>query len=331
MSEQTRGKRARIDCNMMNPVWTSDASSSYQLTSREQHLLHQYLGLSLMAPDPNTAQMNRGLLKLTFSNPFLMHASLAVALAYDQCLAGHRYPQHRSDVYYHWSQSLLIFSKGLKEPVAMMNKDALWGTAAALAVLTFAFPDANTPEESWPLYPSARPDLQWLNMSQGKMTLWDIANPLRPESIFSVMIDTYALMNSSMPSKGLARMPMSLAAICFLTVESTSDTSPYFIPAHAVSEILVLPDCDVEIGHTERFTQSIHGSFKDLLANKDPTALLLLFLWYRKASHNIWWIRSRASVECPAILTYLKQHHRHHNDVLTSLMDEFLVECPDVS
>lgn len=331
MSDRIRGKKARIECGVIEPVWTSDASSSYQLTSREQHLLHRYLGLSLMAPDLRTAQMNRGLLRLTFSNPFLMHASLAVALAYDQCLADHHYPGHRPDLHYHWSQSLFLFSESLNHPVATMNKDALWGTAAALAVLTFAFPDASAPEESWPLHPSTRADLQWLDMSQGKMTLWDIAKPLRPESIFSVMIDTYALMNSSMPSKGLAGMPKSLATICCLTTESASETSPYFIPAHALSQILVLPDCEVELGYTERFTKSIHGLFKDLLERKDPTALLLLFLWYKKSSHNIWWIRSRANVECPAILTYLKKHHRHHNDVLTSLMDEFLVETSGIS
>lgn len=305
-----RGK-AELQPPVASAVWTSDESTSYQLDAKCQDFITRYLGRSLITPDdPNMIHVNRKLLKLAFAYPFLMHASLAVALTYDRHLNSSLGCRRSLEECYHWSQSTALLNRRLREPIEAKDKDPIWGTAAALAVLTFSSPDACTPEESWPLKSSNHSDLDWLRMSRGKMSLWHIVNPLRPDSLFRVMAATFAHMHSPLPESGIDGIPRALAAVCLLKVSSTAKNNPYFYAAHAVSQILDLPDSEVTTGQTQLFTRSIHGSFEDLLRKKDPVALLLLYLWYRKVSRSIWWIELRARVECPSICLYLRLYHK---------------------
>ncbi|KAJ5365946.1 hypothetical protein N7517_008832 [Penicillium concentricum] len=309
-------KKSKVQPPLTNAVWTSDASMSYQLNPKCQDFITRYLGRGLITPDdPNMMQVNRKLLELSFAYPFLMHASLAVALTYDRHLNGSLNAPRTLEECYHWSQSTILLNKRLREPIETKDKDPIWGTAAALAILTFSSPDACTPEQAWPLKPSDSSDLDWVRMSKGKMSLWDMVNPLRPDSLFCVMAATYAQMNSPLPEGGIEGIPRALAAVCNLEHSSTAETNPYFHAAHAVSRIIDLPDREVTIGQTEPFTRSIDGPFKELLRQRDPAALLLIYLWYRKASRSIWWIELRARAECPSICLYLRLYHKENGAV----------------
>ncbi|KAI3334144.1 hypothetical protein F4824DRAFT_468860 [Ustulina deusta] len=291
-------------------VWTSDASTYYQLDAKCQDFVTRYLGRSLITPDdPNMVEVNRKLLRLAFTYPFLMHASLAVALAYDRYQNSSLGSRRTLEECYHWSQSTVLFNRRLREPIETKDKDPIWGTAAALAILSFSSPD------EWPLKPPDPSDLEWLRMAKGKMSLWRIINPLRPDSLFRVMASTFADMHSPLPEKGIDGIPRALAIVCHLENSSTAESNPYFNAAHAVSQIQGLSDSQVTTGHTQLFTCSIQASFKSLLRGKDPVALLLLYLWYRKAGQSIWWIELRARVECPAICSYLQLYHKGYGAV----------------
>lgn len=244
-----------------------------------------------------------------------MHASLAVALAYDRYLNSPLGCRRTREECYHWYQSTALFNRRLREPIATKDQDPIWGTAAALALLSFSTLDSYTPEESWPLKPPDASDLEWLRMSKGKMSLWRIADPLRPDSLFHIMAPTFARMHSPLPEKGIDGIKRCLAIVCHLEDSSTAENNPYFNAAHALSQIQDLPDSQVTTGQTELFTRSIHGPFKSLLQEKDPVALLLLYLWYRKAGRSIWWIEARARVECPSICSFLRLHHKGYNAV----------------
>ncbi|KAF7114476.1 hypothetical protein CNMCM5793_008780 [Aspergillus hiratsukae] len=305
-----RGK-AELQPPVASAVWTSDESTFYQLNAKCQDFITRYLGRSLITPnDPNMIHVNRKLLRLAFAYPFLMHASLAVALTYDRHLNSTLGCRRSLEECYHWSQSTVLLNSRLRQPIEAKDKDPIWGTAAALAILTFASTDACTPEESWPLKSSDHSDLDWLRMSNAKMSLWHIVNPLRPDSLFCVMAGTFAQMHSPLPERGIDGIPRALAAVCSLRDSSTARNNPYFHAAHAVSQIRDLPDSEVTTGQTQLFTRCIHGTFEDLLRKKDPVALLLLYLWYRKASRSIWWIELRARVECPSICSYLRLYHK---------------------
>lgn len=250
-----------------------------------------------------------------FQYPFLMHASLAVALTYDRHLNSSSDHRRSLEECFHWSQSTTLLNKRLQEPIKTKDKDPIWGTAAALAILSFSSPNASTPEESWPLKSSDNFDLDWLRMSRGKMALWDIVNPLRPDSLFCIMAATYAHMDSPLPERGLDGIPSALIAICLLEDSSTAGNNPYFHAAHAVSRIFALPDSEVKTGDSQIFTRTIHDHFEELLRKRDPVALLLLYLWYRKVGRSIWWIELRARVECPSICLYLQLYHKGNDSV----------------
>jgi hypothetical protein len=241
-----------------------------------------------------------------------MHASLAVALTYDRHLNTSSTSRRSLEECYHWSRSTVLLNRRLREPIEAEDRDPIWGTAAALAILTISSPDACTPEESWPSRTSDDAQLDWLHMSEGKMALWDMVNPLRPDSIFHVMEATFAQMASPLPERGTHGIPEPIAVVCHLDDPSTAETNPYFHAAYAVSQILCLPDDEVTTGPTQRFARSIRGRFKELLRERDPVALLLLYLWYRKAGRNIWWLELRARVECPSICLYLRLHHKRN-------------------
>ncbi|KAI0521012.1 hypothetical protein F5B22DRAFT_34148 [Xylaria bambusicola] len=307
-------REAELQPSLAGTVWTSDASAFYQLDAKCQDFVTRYLGRSLVTPDdPNMAEVNRKLLRLAFTHPFLMHASLAVALAYD------RYQNGSSVITleecYHCSRSTVLFHSRLRESIETKDKDPIWGTAAALAMLSFSSPNACAAQESWPLKPSSPADLEWLRMIKGKMSLWRIVNPLRVDSLFRVMAPTYAHMHSPFPDKGIAHIPNALADVCHLDDSSTIDNNPYFETSHAVSHIYGLPDSQVSTGHTHLFTRSVKGCFQSLLKEKDPVALLLLYLWYRKAGRSIWWIELRARIECPSICFYLRLYHKEYGAV----------------
>lgn len=254
-----------------------------------------------------------------------MHASLAVALTYDRYLNTKSSSRRSLEECFHWSQSTALFNEKLRQPVKTRDKDPIWGTAAALAVLTFASPDAYRPEDSWPLKSSGDDDLDWVSMINGKMSLWQMVEPLRVDSLFHVMAITFAQMQSPLPEVGTRGIPEPLAEMCLLHDQSTADDSPYFHAAHAVSRVLNLPDTEVTTGHTQLFTHKLDGVFKTLLLERDPVALTLLYLWYRKAGRSIWWIELRARVECPAIRMYLQLYHGHDLAVNGLLRNEGMV------
>ncbi|KAJ5650361.1 uncharacterized protein N7484_004084 [Penicillium longicatenatum] len=304
-------RRAQLLPPVCSAVWTSDEITSYQLNAKCQDFITRYLGRSLTTPDdPSMKYVNRKLLRLAFTHPFLMHASLAVALTYDRHLHNSLGNRHSLEECYHWSQSTALLNRRLRKPIKAEDKDAIWGTAAALAILSVSSPEAYTPEESWPLNPSDNSNLDWIHMSKSKMALWDIVNPLRPDSLFCVMAATFARMEAPLLGKGTDGVPSALAGICLLEDSSTATNNPYFHAAHAVSQVMGLPDNEVTTGESQIFIRTIHGRFEDLLRGRDPVALLLLYLWYRKVGRSIWWIELRARVECPSICLYLQRHHK---------------------
>ncbi|KAI1844799.1 hypothetical protein JX266_009027 [Neoarthrinium moseri] len=321
--------RPELQRSLTNAIWTSDVSTSYhyQLNAKCQEFVTRYLGRSLISPDdPRVVEMNHKLLVLAFTHPFLMHASIAVAFAYDRHLNSSLGSRRSLEECYHWSQGTALFNKRLRQPIRTEDKDAIWGTAAALAILAFCSPDACTPEESWPLKPSDSSGLEWLRMNRGKMSLWGLTNPLRPDSLFRIMAATYADMFSPLSEGGVDGIPRALAAVCHLEDSSTAENNPYFHAAHALSQLQDLPDSQVTIGQSELFRRSIHGPFESLLRAKDPVALLLLFLWYRKGGRSIWWMELRARVECPSICSYLQLYYKDYGAIQTLLPEGRLAD-----
>lgn len=239
-----------------------------------------------------------------------MHTSLAVAFTYDRYMHGTIHSGRTLEECFHWHRGTALLSERLQKPIKPQDKDAIWGTSAALAIMTVSSPDARSPDQAWPLRRQCSADFEWLGMINGKMSLWSVFDPLRPDSIFRTLTTTYAQMSSPLPERGTNGIPAALASLGKLHHDSTPESNPYFLATHAVSQLLLIPDHEVSLGQIPVFTRTIRGSFEILLKGKDPAALLLLYLWYCKASRGTWWIELRARVECPAIRLYLQSYHK---------------------
>ena len=257
--------------------------------------------------------------------PFLIHGSLAVTAVHDRYL-GSSMPNHRRSLResYHWSQCTILFNKWLSQPIKEEHKDPLWGTAGMLGILTFSSVNTGCPEEAWPLGTPDSSDLEWLGA--GKMALWHVVNPLRPESVFRIMSETLVNMRRPLPARGIDGVKIELVELCGLDESSTQENNPYFEVAHCTSRLLNTSKGEVSLGEAMMASRHMHSEFASCLEKKDPVALLLLCLWYTRARECIWWIDHRARYELPAICNFLQRYHCD-NSAIQALIprDEIMV------
>lgn len=260
-----------------------------------------------------------------------MHAMLAVATAYRRYLTSPpQAPSYRTLAELtHFSQSTVLFSKKLSRPTCAQDKDALWATAALYGVLLFLTIDRSGFEKSWPFQDSKTGTLDWLAMIDAKWALWELTNPLRPDSIFCCLTDVYAELRINVPLSGVLNVCPSLARVCDLDENSTAATNPYFEPVHAISQLDNQTDRRIYLARVLAFISCMSQRYKDLLIRRDARSLLLLALWYNKAGGAIWWIELRARIECPAICAYLRRYHGHDTLLLDllPLPREFMPIC----
>lgn len=255
------------------------------------------------------------ILHVAFRNPYLMHTMLGVAAAHeryrDMPASSHR---TRTETH-HASQSVLLFNQKLSQPIDLPDRDPLWATAALLGIMAIASFDVATPEEAWPLRPSNPSDLEWFRLSDGKKTIWNLTDPLRPGGIFRAMAHEYAQLVFELPLVGAEGIPPALAEVCNVSASSSKENNPYFIAAHVLARLQNLSDVDSAGIRMVSFLCQSHPTFTNLLWNKDPVALLLLALWYVRASRVLWWTEQRARVENQAIRLYLERFHRDNHRI----------------
>lgn len=170
-----------------------------------------------------------------------MHGTLAVTAVHDRYLG--ITPTYRRSLResYQISQCTTLFNRWLCQPIKEEHKDPLWATAGALSILTFSSINACSAEEAWPLGASDSSDLDWIRLGVGKITLWDLVNPMRSESVFRVMTETFAYIHHPLPQRGTDGVSTELAQLCGINDSSTQENNPYFSVAHSLSRLLEAP------------------------------------------------------------------------------------------
>ncbi|RHZ50507.1 uncharacterized protein CDV56_103115 [Aspergillus thermomutatus] len=294
-----------------NVIWAEDGTTSFMLDLQDRELFNRfhYRTLYSLGDSALVEIYEKHLFGLCFACPFLMHGSLAVTAVHDRYL-GVAPPYRRSlRESYHLSQCTTLFNRWLCQPIKEEHKDPLWATAGSLAILTFSSIHACFPEEAWPLGVPDSADLEWLRIGTGKMTLWNLVNPLRPESVFRAMSGIFANMHRPLPKNGTDGVSVELVQLCGLDESSTQENNPYFAVAHSLSRLLAASKGEAPQGAVIQVLRHMHDEFGTRLGEKDPVALLLLCLWYTRARASKWWIDIRARYELPAICTYLQRYH----------------------
>ncbi|KAK9350580.1 hypothetical protein V1523DRAFT_442517 [Lipomyces doorenjongii] len=297
-----------------NAIWADDGSTFFMLDLQDQELFNRFRYRTLYSLGDSAMC------------PFLMHGTLAVTAVHDRYLGVT--PTHRRSLReaYHWSQCTILFNKWLSQPIKEENKDPLWATAGTLGILTFSSINAYSPEEAWPLGAPDSSDLEWLRLGTGKMSLWHLVDPLRPESVFRIMSETFAYMRRPLPAKGTDGVSVELVQLCGLNESSTRENNPYFTVVHGLSRLLEVPKGEASQGRVMMVSSHMHNEFGTCLEKKDPVALLLLCLWYTRARESKWWIGLRARYELPAICTYLQRYHRDNSAIQALIpLDELVL------
>ncbi|KAH8890625.1 putative C6 finger domain protein [Thozetella sp. PMI_491] len=300
-----RPPRPPLKLPIMTVVATDVSTTSIELDASSTRLLYWFR--LWMASNWGVAMDNS--MRLAHQHPFLMHAVLAAAGAYERKLTSPPdLPSTRTiSEMSHFSHCTTLLGRKLRQPIQPQDRDALWATASLLSILVFLAFDGPSPEEAWPCKDQDSSYLDWLRASDAKWALWKLTDPLRPDSIFAHMADTYARLQVHSPSSGIEAVAPKLALLFGLDERSSAATSPYFDPVHAVSHFEDTVEGQSTLGKALAFLNRSSGPFKALIARKDPRALLLLALWYSHAGKLVWWVELRGRVECRAICMYLRR------------------------
>ncbi|KAJ1709234.1 hypothetical protein NYO67_8631 [Aspergillus flavus] len=298
-------------------VISADTTTTLELTREDKDYLISFEKSGTLVTIATVR--HKEVLQLACLNPYLMHVVLAISAMHNRH-RGTPTPRGPSSFEsYHISQCAALLSRKLSQPLRAEDRDPLWMTSTLLGIISTSSISSLTPEEAWPLKSSDTSDLEWLRMAEGKMSVWRLADPLRPNSLFRDMAEEYTQMYDGPFCIGTDRVPPALARLCCITPSSSPDTNPYFTAVHTIAPLLHRSPGQLSRANILSFTSRIERPFKSLLQARDPVALLLLSLWYVKAGDVVWWLRLRARVECQSICMYLRRYHADRWDILDLL------------
>jgi hypothetical protein len=254
-----------------------------------------------------------------------MHIIQTITAAHDRYLAPASTPApHRQTLteIYHLSRAAALFNAKLSSPIRPSDRDGLWATATLLGTIAFSWIDASCPEEAWPLRPSDPSDLEWLRMSEQKSTIWNLTDPLRPDSVFHVLKDDYIkgyFVQNSVPKSGIDGIPEPFVRLCGLDEFSNEENNKYFAACHVLGRVLAMESFQGSVVNFLGFISHMRPGFKRLLEQKEPRALVLLAYWYAKVRGAVWWLEWRAVMECRATCLYLEKWYGGMSDVMDLL------------
>jgi hypothetical protein len=257
-----------------------------------------------------------------------MHVIQTITAIHDRYITGPAASHSTLEEVFHLSQAAALFNQKLSGIIHPHDRDALWATAGLLSQIAFAFVDASTPEEAWPLRGGEDPtDLEWIAMSENKMAIWEIASPMRPESIFhGLAMDLVRLDRlCGISEPNIANLPRLFAKVFDLENDSIAETCPYRSSVLLLSSLMPL-ECNRDtLVKFLGFASHMNPKYKLLLTRKDSKALLILAYWYAKVLNSVWWLDRRATMECQAIILYLERYYPNEEDILELL--KFPKEC----
>ena len=245
-----------------------------------------------------------------------MHIILAVTATHDRFLsAGPNNPKYLCIETYHGAQGAALLNQKLSSPIRGQDRDAIWSSAALLGIAGMTSLEASNSTAIWPLKPYEPTDLDWLNMTVGKVAMWRATDPTRPDSIFHNMADEYHLLMEPPTLCGVEEMPIEFVRLCSLDGPLPLDQNPYYFAVSSLSQLLQTEDPHDSMPRHLKFLSLMGPEFRSLLLCRDPRALLIFAYWYASISGSVWWISRRAQLECQAICLYLENNHAGEEDI----------------
>ena len=232
-------------------------------------------------------------------------------------------PSHRALLAFHWYHGTALFHQQLARPspattLSSSARDALWIATALLGAAAFAHVDSLDPRAAWPLKDPDPSDLDWLKMGRGKHIVWEIADPLRPDSVFnrlSTDLVNHPPPDGKAPIRDDALPPLFYSVFELSSIASPA-TTPYYIPLSLIAQLLPEHINEHNFHRFFTFLSQIDAPYQRLVEQKDTRALLLLAYWHAMlVPHPSWWVRRRSVVEGLAICIYLERQCADQPDI----------------
>lgn len=258
------------------------------------------------------------------ASPCLMHIIQTITGIHDRYLSKDTSPRNSRLTIaerFHLGQAAKLFHEELSKPIEANRRDALWATAALLGAIAWSTIEASSPEEAWPLAHAEPNDLEWIKMSENKAAIWEIAQPMRVDSIFHELAGEYqkGFNHHAKPQPGIEGIPTDFVKLFELDEMATPENNVYHAAVRSLTKLLPLP-CEREaMGPFIAWIAHFRPEFKALLESKDARALLLLAYWYMKVADVVWSLDRRSKLECQAICIYLERYHWLEHDLMRML------------
>lgn len=239
-----------------------------------------------------------------------MHAALTLTMMHDR--ADSWSTKQSVLELYHWTEATSQFNRKLSGPLTSSDRDAIWMASAILGCTTLGQVQGDSPEECWPLRPPSVADLDWLKLGEGKKVVWEIADPLRPDSILRPMaLEHYDNMMAEVSDQeSFKALPAELLELCGLGPGSSPETNPLHRPAAMLGRLMPIELSQKTLLHFMGFVILMPPDFLALIEAKDHRAVLLLAYYIAKLrGRSPWWSGRRLQMDCEAICRYLERFH----------------------
>ncbi|KAJ4375291.1 hypothetical protein N0V83_002377 [Neocucurbitaria cava] len=205
----------------------------------------------------------------------------------------------------------------------------VWATGVFLGAASFWYVESPDVNEVWPLKPSDPSDLTWMKLGEGKKTLWRVADPTRPESLFSTIIreKPCSTLPDWMETSNTSRISPRVKQALDISPASTVENNVYHLPAIMLSRIQDLRLTQENALKFLYITAFVTPEFLALLESKDKRSVFILGWWFKMMRDGeLWWMARRAKVEGEAIRVWLQREEPALAELLDSLGRRKFVE-----
>lgn len=245
-----------------------------------------------------------------------MHLAISVTLLHDRATSLDPSTPPSAAELFHSAQGTALYNSRLSNPESCSRSelDALWIGSAFLGVASFAYVEARTPEEAWPLQTRPASEPHWMTIGDGKKEVWRISDLAGQDSCLNNLVqpvlEIFFAGEKTAPEDKLCNVPPEILHFLGLDDPATQQSNPRFNPATIMSGLMPLEYNSTTILQFVVFHTHMEPEFRELLEQKDPGAMLLLAYWYAKVcKYQQWWTWRRAILECQAICIYLRRYH----------------------
>lgn len=243
---------------------------------------------------------------------YLIHAFKTMAYLHDNDLAldsGRQLSaESRASLAYHWYHAITLYKEKLAKLDTLSGTElqGLWISCSFINGASVVFLESHDPYCVWPLHPDPANDLGWVTLNIAKRMLWRFCHP---NQVAETGLDTRDAMNFERRLiKGV--LPQSMLDWLGIDADSTVENNTFYGPAALLSHLIPETDPQAPIFRFVTRNGALPETFRDLLEQKDPRALMLVLFCYAKTCvDKRWSVFRRARVTGRSILLFLQIFH----------------------